>query len=173
MSRCHVVAELASTVLCSDGVSECPDGTTCCENPEGLWGCCPMPKVINGSFEKLMLLQTISEIMNEEKVKWWICMMCLDVLTSRRLIMCGSVVILRLSLLSKQAVCCEDKIHCCPEGSTCDLEHSKCISSSTKKDMPMWAKLPARIRADWENQIGQIRFLCCCKVISSFWLISV
>ncbi|XP_051243037.1 granulin a isoform X5 [Dicentrarchus labrax] len=51
-----------------------------------------------------------------------------------------------------KAVCCEDKVHCCPEGSECDVEHSKCISSSTKKEMPMWAKLPARIRAEWENQ---------------------
>ncbi|XP_070778918.1 granulin a [Enoplosus armatus] len=51
-----------------------------------------------------------------------------------------------------KAVCCEDKTHCCPEGSTCDVEHNKCISSSTKKEMPMWAKLPARMRAEWENQ---------------------
>lgn len=93
-SRSCVKKEVVTTVLCGDGVSECPDGTTCCENAEGKWGCCPMQK----------------------------------------------------------AVCCEDKIHCCPEGSTCDVEHSKCISSTTKKETPMWAKLPARIRADWENQ---------------------
>ncbi|XP_034749303.1 granulin a isoform X1 [Etheostoma cragini] len=54
-----------------------------------------------------------------------------------------------------KAVCCEDKTHCCPEGSICDVQHSKCISSSTKKQTPMWAKLPARIRADWENQKGE------------------
>ncbi|CAI5676311.1 unnamed protein product [Oreochromis niloticus] len=51
-----------------------------------------------------------------------------------------------------KAVCCADKIHCCSEGTTCDVEHSKCIHSSTKKEMPMWAKLPARVRAAWENQ---------------------
>ncbi|XP_067332061.1 granulin a [Channa argus] len=96
-SRSCIKKELVTTVLCGDGVSECPDGTTCCETPEGKWGCCPMPK----------------------------------------------------------AVCCEDKLHCCPEGSTCDLKHSKCISLSTQKVMPMWDKLPARIRADWENQIGE------------------
>uniref|UniRef100_A0A668TAS3 Granulins domain-containing protein n=1 Tax=Oreochromis aureus TaxID=47969 RepID=A0A668TAS3_OREAU len=53
-----------------------------------------------------------------------------------------------------KAVCCADKIHCCSEGTTCDVEHSKCIHSSTKKEMPMWAKLPARVRAAWENQKG-------------------
>lgn len=86
--------ELSSAVLCADEVSECPEQTTCCETPEGQWGCCPMPK----------------------------------------------------------AVCCEDKLHCCPEGSTCNVQHFKCISLSTKKEMPMWAKLPARARADWENK---------------------
>ncbi|XP_040917806.1 granulin a isoform X2 [Toxotes jaculatrix] len=93
-SRSCIRKEVMTTVLCSDGVSECPDQTTCCETLEGKWGCCPMPK----------------------------------------------------------AVCCEDKVHCCPEGSSCDVEHSKCISLSTKKQVPMWAKLPARIRAEWENK---------------------
>lgn len=58
----------------------------------------------------------------------------------------------------EQAVCCGDKIHCCSEGTTCDVENSKCIDSSTKKEMPMWAKLPARVRAAWENQKG-LKFL--------------
>ncbi|XP_075942669.1 granulin a [Anarhichas minor] len=93
-SRSCIKKELVTAVLCKDGVSECPDDTTCCETTEGTWGCCPMPN----------------------------------------------------------AVCCVDKTHCCPEGTTCDLEHSKCASSSTKKVTPMWAKFPARIRADWENQ---------------------
>ncbi|CAG5897261.1 unnamed protein product [Menidia menidia] len=93
-SRSCIRKELVVTVLCGDGVSECPEETTCCETPEGKWGCCPMPK----------------------------------------------------------AVCCDDKKHCCPEGTTCDTGHMKCISSSTKKELPMWAKFPARTREDWENQ---------------------
>uniref|UniRef100_A0A3Q3ISC3 Granulins domain-containing protein n=1 Tax=Monopterus albus TaxID=43700 RepID=A0A3Q3ISC3_MONAL len=31
----------------------CPDETTCCETPEGKWGCCPLPKVQNLSFTDL------------------------------------------------------------------------------------------------------------------------
>lgn len=65
----------------------------------------------------------------------------------------------------EQAVCCADKIHCCSEGTTCDVEHSKCIDSSTKKEMPMWAKLPARVRAAWENQKGQ-KFLIDCFAVN-------
>ncbi|XP_072224916.1 granulin a isoform X2 [Leuresthes tenuis] len=95
-SRSCIKKELVTTVLCNDGVSECPDDTTCCETLEGKWGCCPMPK----------------------------------------------------------AVCCNDKLHCCHEGTTCDIGHMKCVSPSTKKELPMWAKFPARIREDWENQKG-------------------
>ncbi|TNN42529.1 Granulin [Liparis tanakae] len=51
-----------------------------------------------------------------------------------------------------EAVCCEDKTHCCPEGATCDVHHHKCTSTSTRKETPMWAKFPARMRADWEGE---------------------
>ncbi|XP_063045284.1 granulin a [Engraulis encrasicolus] len=54
-----------------------------------------------------------------------------------------------------KAVCCDDKEHCCPEHSICDVASSKCISESNQH-MPMWAKFPARLRADWENQKPQL-----------------
>lgn len=47
--------------------------------------------------------------------------------------------------LSLQAVCCEDKLHCCPEGTKCDIAHSRCVSSSLQF-FPMLQKLPARRR---------------------------
>lgn len=74
-------------VLCPDQTSECPDDTTCCQLPDGTWGCCPMAK----------------------------------------------------------AVCCEDKLHCCPEGTQCDLAHSRCIQTSLPS-IPMLVKFPARKR---------------------------
>ncbi|XP_026064028.1 granulin a isoform X3 [Carassius auratus] len=49
-----------------------------------------------------------------------------------------------------KAVCCDDKIHCCQEDSVCDVEGSKCMSS-TNQELPMWAKFPARLRAEWED----------------------
>ncbi|XP_056608956.1 granulin a isoform X1 [Triplophysa dalaica] len=49
-----------------------------------------------------------------------------------------------------KAVCCDDKVHCCPEDSICDVQSSKCLSS-TNQDLPMWAKFPARLRAEWED----------------------
>uniref|UniRef100_A0A8C1VAI6 Granulin a n=1 Tax=Cyprinus carpio TaxID=7962 RepID=A0A8C1VAI6_CYPCA len=90
-SLCVKLKEPVETVLCGNGTSECPVGTTCCETEDGQWACCPMPK----------------------------------------------------------AVCCDDKIHCCPEGSVCDVVGSKCMS--TNQELPMWAKFPARLRAEWED----------------------
>ncbi|KAL2101370.1 hypothetical protein ACEWY4_003131 [Coilia grayii] len=78
-----------------------------------------------------------------------------------------------------KAVCCDDKEHCCPEHSTCDVETSKCISA-TNQHMPMWAKFPARVRADWENQDRGTDVPCndtvacqdgstCCKTTEGEW----
>ncbi|XP_077387670.1 granulin a [Festucalex cinctus] len=110
-----------SAVLCGDKVSECPDGTTCCETPQGTWGCCPLPK----------------------------------------------------------AVCCEDKLHCCPAGRLCDIQHSTCVSPEDGDVTPMWEKLPARRRADWENQQANVifcddstfckDFTTCCKTPTGDW----
>ncbi|XP_063074190.1 granulin b [Engraulis encrasicolus] len=33
-------------VICPDQLSECPDGTTCCELPDSSWGCCPLAKAV-------------------------------------------------------------------------------------------------------------------------------
>lgn len=46
-----------------------------------------------------------------------------------------------------QAVCCADKVHCCPEGTQCDLTHSKCVSSSLQL-FPLMQKVPATRRAE-------------------------
>lgn len=40
-----------------------------------------------------------------------------------------------------QAVCCADKESCCPEGTTCDTEHKKCVSA--EGETTMRKKFPA------------------------------
>ncbi|KAM9488533.1 granulin b [Clarias gariepinus] len=37
---------LPRAVVCPDQESECPDDTTCCQMPDGKWGCCPMPNAV-------------------------------------------------------------------------------------------------------------------------------
>ncbi|KAF7665606.1 hypothetical protein LDENG_00135560 [Lucifuga dentata] len=76
-----------------------------------------------------------------------------------------------------QAVCCEDKIHCCPEGSTCDIKQFKCIFSPTEKAIPMWDELPAWKRGEWVT--GEVVFCddtmacpdqtICCRNIEGGW----
>lgn len=77
------------TIVCPDQVSKCSDDSTCCQLPNGNWGCCPLIK----------------------------------------------------------AVCCDDKRHCCPEGTKCDTAHEMCVSASLES-VPMVEKLPAM---RWEN----------------------
>uniref|UniRef100_A0A673IHF9 Granulins domain-containing protein n=1 Tax=Sinocyclocheilus rhinocerous TaxID=307959 RepID=A0A673IHF9_9TELE len=84
-------------VICPDQESECPDDTTCCQMPDGSWGCCAM----------------------------------------------------------KNAVCCEDKRHCCPQGTKCDLEHSRCVSA-TYGPSPLWRKFAARHRKPSERTAGMM-----------------
>ncbi|KAJ3607811.1 hypothetical protein NHX12_024862 [Muraenolepis orangiensis] len=43
------------------------------------------------------------------------------------------------------AVCCEDQRHCCPEGSRCDLSHSRCVSPGGGS-VAMLENRPARRR---------------------------
>ena len=33
-------------VVCGDGQSECPDGSTCCKMSSGEYGCCPLPEAV-------------------------------------------------------------------------------------------------------------------------------
>lgn len=45
-----------------------------------------------------------------------------------------------------QALCCEDKVHCCPHGTTCDLTHGHCVAHTGPQ--PLAVKIPAqRIKA--------------------------
>uniref|UniRef100_A0A8C3CQK3 Granulin precursor n=1 Tax=Cairina moschata TaxID=8855 RepID=A0A8C3CQK3_CAIMO len=44
-----------------------------------------------------------------------------------------------------QASCCEDKVHCCPHATTCDLAHGRCVSPHG--DIPLSTKFPA-----WKSQ---------------------
>uniref|UniRef100_A0A8C2W811 Granulin a n=1 Tax=Cyclopterus lumpus TaxID=8103 RepID=A0A8C2W811_CYCLU len=117
---------LAQGVPCSDGKHCCPEGHQCSADSRS----CIKKELVS----TILCSDGVSECPDESTccetpVGTWACCPML------------------------KAVCCEDKSHCCPEGTACDVEHNKCISSSNKRETPMWAKFPARMRADWENQI--------------------
>ncbi|XP_069490386.1 progranulin isoform X2 [Ambystoma mexicanum] len=48
-----------------------------------------------------------------------------------------------------KAICCDDKVHCCPHSTSCDVAHGKCTSAEGEE--PMWTKFSARKRAAWEK----------------------
>lgn len=50
-------------------------------------------------------------------------------------------------IFSLQAVCCDDRRHCCPEATKCDIAHLRCVSASLES-FPLLAKLPARRRGN-------------------------
>ncbi|XP_036054006.1 LOW QUALITY PROTEIN: progranulin [Onychomys torridus] len=53
-----------------------------------------------------------------------------------------------------QASCCEDRVHCCPQGSTCDLAHTRCISSVGTYEL--LRKFPAQRTnraVDWHDSV--------------------
>ncbi|KAK2820094.1 hypothetical protein Q5P01_023053 [Channa striata] len=118
------LVSLSVALVCPDG-GMCEDKNTCCKNTEGGYGCCPLPHL-------------------SERVKAVICpdqmSECPDGTTCCQL-PDSSWGCCPLA----NAVCCEDKRHCCPERTKCDLVHSRCVSASLEI-FPMIKKLSARMR---------------------------
>ncbi|XP_077316143.1 progranulin isoform X1 [Lithobates pipiens] len=140
---------------CRDG-SSCPDGSTCCELGEHSFGCCPLisavccgdhihccplgttcdiahKKCVSPDSETPMV-KKIPALRDEETVK------CDDTSSCP-----GSTTCCRLASGEwgccpfSQAVCCSDKIHCCPTGYTCS--GGSCVHG--QDSMPWFKKMPA------------------------------
>lgn len=58
------------------------------------------------------------------------------------------------------AVCCDDKIHCCPESTTCDVAAQKCSRNSNGLNIDWFEKFPARKNAQ-VNFLQKQRYKCC------------
>ncbi|XP_071247984.1 progranulin-like isoform X2 [Salvelinus alpinus] len=167
---CLALLGLTSALICPDG-GMCAEGNTCCKTPSGGYGCCPLPNAqccsdhLHCCYEGTVCDLVHSKCLNKtvslpwvrrvpakrligplmlEGVKAVICpdgeAECPDDTTCCEL-PGGSWGCCPLA----KAVCCEDKMHCCPEGTKCDLAHSKCVSP-TLDTFPMREKVPARKR---------------------------
>ncbi|XP_061444484.1 progranulin isoform X2 [Rhineura floridana] len=139
-----------SAVQCPDGESECPNDSTCCMMPDGTWGCCPMPEALccedkihccphnttcdlpharcfaafgEQALRKKFPANKRALVLDPPQIN--ICpgnqSSCPDVATCC-LLPTGQYG----CCLLQNAVCCSDRLHCCPQGTTCDLTHSKC-----------------------------------------------
>ncbi|XP_048102775.1 granulin b [Alosa alosa] len=156
-------------VICPDEESECPDGTTCCQLIDGTWGCCPLANAVCCEDKRhccpertkcdLEHSKCVSATLGstpmwrkfrarkrahspDRSVGSITCpgakSACPDD-TTCCLMKSGSYGCCPYP----DAVCCSDKVHCCPNGTTCDLEQQMCTSSRTQTHFPLAQKQPA------------------------------
>lgn len=182
-----------AVILCPDRHSECPNDSTCCELPDGKYGCCPMPNAICCSDHTHCCPQDTvcdliqSKCLHEEnatdlltklpaytvqEVKCDLEMSCPDGYTCCRLQSgdwgCCPFV---------QAVCCDDHVHCCPAGFRCNTEKGTCEQGV--HHMPWMEKTPAHHslsgpKATEDDVLCDNVTSCpssttCCRLMSGEW----
>uniref|UniRef100_A0A8C5S5K0 Granulin n=1 Tax=Laticauda laticaudata TaxID=8630 RepID=A0A8C5S5K0_LATLA len=188
-------AVIVRAVQCPDSEWECPDGSTCCLMADESWGCCPMPEASccadkihccpHGTTCDLVearCLETFGEqplskkfpakkrtpVLNLTQKK--ICpgnhSSCPDAATCC-LLPTGQYGCCPL----QNAVCCSDHLHCCPQGTQCDLKHSIC-TMTPKESWPI-THLSAGFQTAHDIQCDS-EFTCpdgntCCKTTSGSW----
>ncbi|XP_014669886.1 PREDICTED: granulins-like [Priapulus caudatus] len=156
-------------VLCPDRKSKCPAGTTCCMMTTSEWGCCPLPKAVcckdklhccpegmtcdvagsrcsSGEHsvpwdDKFIARSDAGEnVKHRKKSTAVICpdgkSQCPDQ-TSCCVMTTGQYGCCPLP----KAVCCNDKVHCCPQGTTCDVAQGRC--SQKDLSLPWYKKFEA------------------------------
>ncbi|XP_041829426.1 granulin b [Melanotaenia boesemani] len=154
-------------VVCPDQQSECPDDTTCCQLPDGSWGCCPLPKAVccedkrhccpegsrcdiahskcvSGALESFPMLQKLPAKRIESKPA------SASVKCPGGKSSCPESYTCCLLTSGDygccpypEATCCSDHLHCCPSNTKCDLEHLACKSGESH--MPLMKKIPAAL----------------------------
>ncbi|XP_022064576.2 granulin b isoform X1 [Acanthochromis polyacanthus] len=133
------------SVTCPGGKSICPDSYTCCQLTSGDYGCCPFPEAVCCSdhlhccpsnticdLERGVCKSGESHVPMMRKIaaapKDIVCpdqkSVCPDQTTC-----CQMTNGTYGCCPMPNAVCCSDRIHCCPAGTRCDLIHSTCVST--------------------------------------------
>jgi hypothetical protein len=155
-------------VKCSDNESECPDDTTCCKLDDGSYGCCPIPNAVccddhihccpegytcdtqDGRCNKGSLSLPLYTKTKSQRISGETCpdneSECPDDTTCCKLDD-GSYGCCPIP----NAVCCDDHIHCCPEGYTCDTQDGRCNKGSLS--LPFYTKIKSQPKkTSIENQ---------------------
>ena len=188
-----IKTDTRANVICPDGQSLCPDTMTCCELASGRYGCCPFPKAVccadklhccpngytcnvaNGTCRRgsdsIPVLQKMSAIQTDTKANV-ICpdgqSLCPDTMT------CCELASGRYGCCPfPKAVCCADKLHCCPNGYTCNVANGTCSRGSDS--IPLLLKISALktntranvICPDGESECPDSS--TCCKLSSGMW----
>uniref|UniRef100_A0A8B9JPQ9 Granulin n=1 Tax=Astyanax mexicanus TaxID=7994 RepID=A0A8B9JPQ9_ASTMX len=184
-------------VVCPDQESECPDDTTCCQLPDGSWGCCPMPNAVccedkmhccpQGTTCDLPHSKCVSSMLGSvplrrkfpayKRAEWKArkvdcpdkVSFCPDDTTCCPLGN-GSYGCCPMP----KAVCCSDHVHCCPQGTSCDLAHSKCVSSNVLEPVTTNLSPVVRVKVTVESVPCNDSVACesgstCCKTKDGDW----
>eukprot|EP00058_Branchiostoma_floridae_P015157 XP_002600645.1 hypothetical protein BRAFLDRAFT_102424 [Branchiostoma floridae] len=182
--------EEVSNVKC-DATHECPSKHKCCKLASGQWGCCPLPSAVccndhvhccpegttcsvsTGKCEKgdisLAWFEKTSAITVEDAPN----VMCDATHECKAKETCCKLKSGQWGCCPlPKAVCCDDKVHCCPEGTTCSVSTGKCHKGD---DSITWfEKLPAKTVQNDQNIMCDATHECpskhtCCKLASGQW----
>uniref|UniRef100_H3D2S2 Granulin b n=1 Tax=Tetraodon nigroviridis TaxID=99883 RepID=H3D2S2_TETNG len=179
-----------TAVICPDSRYQCPDGATCCQLPDGSWGCCLLSSAVccadkihccpEGSKCDLTHSRCVSPSQQ-------LLPMMQKVPASRRAaapVICPdgksscSEGATCCQLTSgeygccpyPQAVCCSDHMHCCPAGMHCDLEHNMCMSGNMR--VPLLEKMAAVHNEDdtkCDDTASCPGDYTCCRTLKGGW----
>ncbi|MBN3308823.1 GRN protein, partial [Amia calva] len=181
----------ARDIPCDDTTS-CPDGSTCCKTTQGGWACCPLAKAVccedhvhccpegttcdvaagtcdssTASVPWLKKVPAVSRVpVGARDIPCDDTTSCPDGSTCCKTTQGGWA----CCPLAK-AVCCEDHVHCCPEGTTCDVAAGMCDSSTASvpwlKKVPAVSRVPKDEKCD--NHTSCPRSTTCCQQSPGKW----
>uniref|UniRef100_A0A672LPN8 Granulins-like n=1 Tax=Sinocyclocheilus grahami TaxID=75366 RepID=A0A672LPN8_SINGR len=121
---CVLSVHSVSDVPCND-TAACPDGTTCCKTKEGGWACCPLNNTILFVLKlvcSFLVFSVHSNVSCDDTAS------CPDGNTCCKTQEGGWA-----CCPLPEAVCCDDFIHCCSHGTTCNVAAGSCDESSGSK----------------------------------------
>ncbi|XP_058037244.1 progranulin isoform X1 [Ahaetulla prasina] len=190
-----ISAVVVRAVQCPDSEWECPDGCTCCLMADESWGCCPMPEASccadkihccpHGTTCDLVETQCLGTFGEQPLSKKFPAKKRTPVLNLTEKNICpgnhsscpdaATCCLLPTGEYGccplQNAVCCSDHLHCCPQGTQCDLKHSIC----TIMPEGLWpiTHLTAGLQTAHDIQCDA-KFTCpdgntCCKTTSGSW----
>ncbi|XP_028286498.1 granulin b isoform X2 [Parambassis ranga] len=181
------LGERVKAVICPDQESECPDDTTCCQLPDGSWGCCPLAKAVccedkrhccpegtqcdlvhskcvSASLESFPMLQKLPATKRDTNpVPVVGSVTCPGGKTCPDSYTCCLLTSGEYGCCPyPDATCCSDHLHCCPSNTICDLEHGVCRSGEIH--MPLLKKistLPNDIECPDKHSVCPDQTTCC------------
>ncbi|XP_062841011.1 granulin a [Trichomycterus rosablanca] len=203
--RAKKLPEVEGSVVPCNETAGCPDGSTCCKTPAGEWSCCPLVQAVCCEDHVHCCPQGTTCNLSAQKceepsgsVPWVKKEPSLPIRAKKLPEVEGSVVPCNETVFCPdgctccktpagewsccplvQAVCCEDYVHCCPQGTTCNLSAQKCESLSGS--VPWMKKEPSQpIRAKKLPEVEGSDVPCnetvgcpdgctCCKTPAGEW----